>query len=92
MAMRRDRARGLSRREAIGRLGSVAGLSLIASCRGGTGQGTSDAETSGPVVSELDFPDGAIIRAMLSDIDPRTLSTGATLFHGNSSGPVECWH
>ena len=86
MAMRGHRSTGLSRRDAIGWLGSAAGLALIASCRGDAGQGTGDAETPDPVASELSFPDGAIIRAVLSDIDPRTLSTGATLFHEHVGG------
>ena len=64
----RSSASRLTRREAIGLLGSGAGLALAAACR-------VDGAQSRPV------PDGAVIRTILADVPPDALAAGATMFH-----------
>ncbi|HCE03512.1 MAG TPA: hypothetical protein DEQ98_09740 [Acidobacteria bacterium] len=72
----------LSRREAMRLLGTgaaSAGLGLTAACRSG---GVPEAESEPPPGrAAVVFPEGAIVRTLLADVDPAGLDTGATLFH-----------
>ena len=75
----------LTRREALGMLGAGAGLTFAAGCGNG---GAPPAESGGAGMEEaagampdITFPDGAVIRTVLGDVDPATLAGGATLFH-----------
>ena len=75
----------LTRREALGMLGAGAGLTFAAGCGNG---GAPPAESAGAGMEEaagampgITFPDGAVIRTVLGDIDPATLAGGHTLFH-----------
>lgn len=74
----------LTRREALGILGAGTGMALAAGCGGDSappaesGGGMEEAASATPDIS---FPDGAVIRTVLGDIDPATLATGHTLFH-----------
>ncbi len=72
----------LSRREAMRLLGTgaaSAGLGLTAACRSG---GVPEAESEPPPGrAAVVFPEGAIVRTLLADVDPTGLDTGATLFH-----------
>ena len=56
-----------------------AGLGLTAGCESG---GVPEAVPEQPPVrAAVAFPEGAIVRTLLADVDPATLDTGATLFH-----------
>ncbi|MEO2195095.1 MAG: twin-arginine translocation signal domain-containing protein, partial [bacterium] len=72
----------LSRRDALRLLGTGAagaGLGLTAGCEsGGAPEAVSEPPPGGAAVV---FPEGAIVRTLLADIDPAALDTGATLFH-----------
>jgi len=72
----------LSRREAMRLLGTgaaSAGLGLTAACGSG---GVPEAEPEPPPGrAAVVFPEGAIVRTLLADVDPAGLDTGATLFH-----------
>ena len=75
-------ARALSRREAMRLLGAStvgAGFSLTAGC----GSGSEPVSEPAPALSRasVTFPDGAIVRTVLADVDPAVIGTGATLFH-----------
>jgi len=75
-----------TRREALGLLGSGAGLAVMAGCRGndtGTMPTASPAPEAGavPTGSTLTFPEGSVIRTVLEDVSPEALATGATMFH-----------
>ena len=85
MATERWRPR-FTRREAIGLLGSSAGLALAAACRGERDEvaemvSTSETEATPPAAAAVTFPDGAIIRTILGDVPPDALAMGATMFH-----------
>lgn len=72
----------LSRREAMRLLGTgaaSAGLGLTAACGSG---GVPEAEPEPPPGrAAVVFPEGAVVRTLLADVDPAGLDTGATLFH-----------
>src|SRR5712671_1811458 len=63
----------LSRREAIGLLGAGAGVGLVSGWRADAGLATAWAQAPG---NQATFPPGAIIRTILKDISPQTI-TGA---------------
>jgi len=73
----------LTRREALGVLGTTAGLGLVAGCRG-------DTRASQPMqfmsAESPDFPSGAVIRTLKGDVDPEDLANGATLIHEHLRG------
>ena len=72
----------LSRREAIRLLGTGAagaGLGLTAGCESGGAPEAVPEQTQDRAA--VVFPEGAIVRTLLADVDPATLDTGATLFH-----------
>ena len=77
----------LTRREALGMLGTGAGagLAFAAGCGGGSAppaeSGSGGMEEAAGAMPDVTFPDGAVIRTILGDVDPATLAGGATLFH-----------
>ncbi len=84
MTMKRRSSDGrLTRREALGVLGTTAGLGLVAGCRGGT-------RASQPMqfmsAESPDFASGAVIRTLRGDVDPDDLANGATLIHEHLRG------
>ena len=86
MAIRDDHAGRLSRREAMRLLGvsaAGAGFGLAAACGSGAGPETEmeEEQAAAPSMPAVTFPDGAIVRTVLVDLDPAVLGTGATLFH-----------
>ena len=87
---------GWSRREAMKLLG-LGSVSLAAACRGGsvpdsTQPGTEPAASSvGAGAEPSVFPDGAIVRTILADVAPNTLSHGAVLFHEHMSLNAAFW-
>jgi phosphotriesterase-related protein len=89
MTIRPSRSEHVSRREAMRLLGlgaAGAGLGGAAACGPGESQETGASEPApaapAPTVA---FPDGAIVRTVLGDIDPNALGDGATLFHEHLS-------
>lgn len=88
MIERDDGAAQLSRREALRLLGAGAagaGVGLTAACGPGASPEPSNqtTEPTAPVraTPSVVFPGDAIVRTVLSDVDPEALGTGATLFH-----------
>ena len=84
MTMKRRSSDGrLTRREALGVLGTTAGLGLVAGCRGGP-------RASQPMqfmsAEPPDFASGAVIRTLRGDVDPDDLANGATLIHEHLRG------
>ena len=92
----RGRVPGCSRREAVKLLG-LGSVSLAMACRGGSVQestppGTeSPASSAGAGAGPSVFPDGAIVRTILADVAPNTLSNGAVLFHEHMSLNAAFW-
>ena len=90
--MRRCQHRSVpvTRRDALQRLGAV-GVGVLAA------PGLSTRLLSAPLqqtrASGVTFPEGAIIRTLLGDVDPEQLAGGATLFHEHLSigDPVPSW-
>ena len=74
----------MSRRDAMRLLGAGTGFGLAAAWEPGAaphaavGQATSQA-------AALAFPDGAVVRTVLADVDPVEIGFGATLFHEHLS-------
>ena len=60
-----------------------AGLGLDAACGSGAEPETEMVDEQAPAQTtpSVIFPDGAIVRTVLADVDPDALGTGATLFH-----------
>ena len=71
--------RPYSRREALGLLGAAASGAGAAAF--GAGLPPLRAQQSFTSVEPPDFPEGAIVRTLQGDVDPRELAGGATLFH-----------
>ena len=67
-----------TRREAVGLLGAATGAAFAA---GSAAPGLLHAQQSFTSVEAPEFVTGSIIRTLQGDLDPRVLSTGATLFH-----------
>ena len=82
----RGSVRGWSRREAMTLLG-LGGVSFAAACGGGSPpESMPGGDESAGTEAELSmFPDGAIVRTILADVAPETLSHGAVLFHEHMS-------
>lgn len=80
MSVQRSAMGRVSRRKAISLLGMGAGFTALSNARGGVAVTAS--QTAG--ASQVRFPAGAIIRTILRDISPESL-TGATLFHEHLS-------
>ena len=85
-----SRSRPLTRRGALRLLGG-AGVGLL------TARCGAPERAAAPLQDErrtpVTFPDGAIIRTVLSDVDPEVLGDGATLFHEHLSlsDPLPPW-
>ena len=89
MTIRQSRSEHVSRREAMRLLGigaAGAGLGGAAACGSGESQetGVSQPAPAEPVPA-VAFPDGAIVRTVLGDLDPNALGDGATLIHEHLS-------
>ena len=87
MATRHTRPAYLGRRDALRLLAASAGTGIAAGC-------SPVAEPEPQVVSTqagaltgtaLVFPDGAVVRTLLADVDPASLGQGITLFHEHLS-------
>ena len=77
----------LNRRQLLRLLGAAAGLGTVDACGGGTGQmpaPLAEPMTTPPVATLFGMPSDAIIRTVLADITPDTI-TGVTLFHEHLS-------
>lgn len=78
--------RGIDRRRALKWLAAGAGLSVVPGWQGSAELATQSTFRS---VQQPTFPKGAIIRTILKDLPPDTLTTGATLIHEHLTGDVE---
>ena len=97
MTQRDGRGSGISRREAMRMLAAGAGASAGALAplgapapagriaAGGRGAGAGASATQAAEQTALTFPEGAIVRTVLADVDPQELGVGATLFHEHLS-------
>jgi phosphotriesterase-related protein len=74
----------LSRREALNLLG-LGGLGLISTTHGTRSALAATWQAAGTGARRVTFPRGAVIRTLLKDIPPETLTNGATLFHEHFS-------
>lgn len=73
---------GFTRREAMGLLGSGAGLALAGWRSGGSvAVAAGEAGTALQASAAPTFPQGAIIRTILDDLSPEALADSATMFH-----------
>ena len=94
MARRDARAAGMSRREAVRLLGAGAGVGLATAWGPGAEPRAAGRQATDQGASSITFPDGAVVRTVLADVDPAELGSGATLFHEHlsfdySSPPAE---
>ena len=85
---------GMSRREAVRLLGVGAGIGVAAAWDSGAALRAAARPAAGQGVSSMAFPDGAVVRTVLADVDPVEIGSGATLFHEHlsfdySSPPAE---
>ena len=83
----------MGRREAMRRLG-LAGIGLAAGCGGSTTPEPTEAPADAAAAIEAPtsmFPAGAVVRTVLGDVAPETLSGGATLFHEHMSLDMAFW-
>ncbi len=80
----------VTRRDAMRRLGA-AGIGVVVAP--GLTAARSPAPVQGASGSSVTFPEGAIIRTVLRDVDPEELAGGATLFHEHLSigDPLPAW-
>ena len=94
MGRRDARAAGISRREAVRLLGAGAGVGLATAWGSGAEPRAAGRQATDQGASSITFPDGAVVRTVLADVDPAELGSGATLFHEHlsfdySSPPAE---
>jgi phosphotriesterase-related protein len=75
----------MSRREAVRLLGAGAGAGLAAAWESTAAPRAAVAQATSRGASALTFPDGAVVRTVLADIDPLDIGSGATLFHEHLS-------
>ena len=75
----------MSRREAVRLLGAGAGFGLGAAVGAGAAARTAGRQATGQGGSSITFPDGAVVRTALDDVDPEEIGSGATLFHEHLS-------
>ena len=88
MTNQQSRSEHVSRREAMRLLGigaAGAGLGGAAACGSGESQETGVSPAAAEPASTVAFPDGAIVRTVLGDVDPNVLGAGATLIHEHLS-------
>ena len=84
---------GIGRREALRRLGA-AGLGLVTAGRGLSGHaavGGAPEVGTAPAAQGPAFPEGAVIRSILRDMDPADLAHGSVLFHEHMSLGMSFW-
>src|SRR5262245_1657938 len=74
----------VTRREAIALLGAGAGVGLASLLRGDV-EALGWLQGRGTTAATVAFPSGAIIRTLLKDVPPESLSGGPTLFHEHLS-------
>ena len=79
------RAGGMNRREAIRLLGAGAGVSVATAWGSGTGPQAAVEQATSRGASAITFPNGAVVRTVLADVDPVEIGSGATLFHEHLS-------
>ena len=83
--------RAWNRRQALQLLG-LGGLTLASACRGSApGETAEPSPASTGAGSASPFPDGAIVRTILEDVSPDSLSHGAVLFHEHMSLTTAFW-
>ena len=75
----------VSRREALRLLGAGAGIGLAATWGSGLALRAAGRQATGQGASSITFPDGAVVRTVLADVDPVEIGSGATLFHEHLS-------
>ena len=77
----------MSRREAMRMLAAGAGAGLGSIASGGriAGAAVTTAAQGAEQTAALTFPEGAVVRTVLADVDPQELGSGATLFHEHLS-------
>ena len=85
MSGRDAKAAGMSRREAVRLLGAGTGFGLAAAWASGRNPRAAGRQSTGQRASPIDFPDGAVVRTVLADVDPVEIGSGATLFHEHLS-------
>ena len=78
-------AAGMSRREALRLLGAGTGFGLAAARGSDASQRAATWQGTGRGASSITFPDGAVVRTVLADVDPVEIGSGATLFHEHLS-------
>ena len=96
MTRRDARPTRMSRREAMRVLAAGTGLGTLAPSVpiGAAGAGTGGRAAAAQAAVPVAFPEGAVVRTVLADVDPDELGGGATLFHEHlsfdySSPPAE---
>ena len=94
MTRRDARTDGMSRREAVRLLGAGTGIGLATAWKSGADLRAAGRQAGTQDTSSVTFPDGAIVRTVLADVDPVAIGSGATLFHEHlsfdySSPPAE---
>lgn len=75
----------MTRREAIGLLGVGAGVTLGSMLGDEIGLAAAAAQNARSIAKPLRFPNGAVIRTLLTDLSPDALSNGTILFHEHLS-------
>ncbi len=92
MSIESNGRRGIGRREVLRRLGA-AGLGFAAAGRatGSGGFGGPAAAASPGAAQPPAFPEGAVIRTILRDMDPADLAHGSVLFHEHMSLGLAFW-
>ena len=76
---------GISRREAVRLLGAGAGIGVVTAWAPGASPRAAGRQGTAQGASSITFPDGAVVRTVLADVDPEEIGSGATLFHEHLS-------
>lgn len=77
------RAVGITRREAVRLL--AAGIGVATAWAPGASPRAAGRQAAGQRASSITFPDRAVVRTVLADVDPVEIGSGATLFHEHLS-------
>ncbi len=85
MTGRNAQAAGMSRRRAVRLLGAGAGIGVATAWGRGESLRAAGRQATGQGVSSVAFPDGAVVRTVLADVEPVEIGSGATLFHEHLS-------
>ena len=92
MSIESSGRRGIGRREALRRLGAAGlGFAAVGRATGSGGFGGPAAAASLGVAQTPAFPEGAVIRTILRDMDPADLAHGSVLFHEHMSLGLAFW-